>query len=417
MPKSNSIHDVNIFIPVKSGGNSNTLYVSIISIFIIFSLIVYLKPDIFISIFGTILGNIILIGLVLGLSFYNMKTAIAVGLFLFMLVLVVRRSTILKVTDLDLTVFGIKKEGKEGREGREGFDNSSGNNANGSNVWSSTLVSEFINFQKVLNPNVIYDMNIVQKQATPDEVSYLFNNNKWPWSDKVQSLYKDAISQSSFINVDPGISMIDAQQIYNETAMKQLLGYNTKEGAFLLYGATIGHNANLPNNINNIVQCSTDPSGNSILEKIVYNGYDSIYGNLNSTVTQLDYNDLPNQVNGFKFIGTPCNPCVALNSNPQYTCPFALNTGNGYDVSPVWQMLWNVNPDSVSSSTTTSSTSSTNNFPILSQLKNEISQLDFISLTKANTGVTSNSGNGNGGTSTGNTNAATNAASTSSTSN
>ena len=44
-----------------------------------------------------------------------------------------------------------------------------------------------------------YDMSIVQKQATPDEVAYLFKNNKWPWSDKLQSLYKEAIAQNSFI--------------------------------------------------------------------------------------------------------------------------------------------------------------------------------------------------------------------------
>jgi len=411
MPKSNSIHDVNIFIPMKSGGNANTLYISIISIFIIFSLVVYLKPELFLSIFGSLLGNIILVGLVLGLSFYHMKSGIAVGLFFFMLVLVVRRSNIRKITDLDLNLgMGIKKEGFTDDT------NSSGTTSNSSdtNTWSSTLVDEFISFQKVLNPNITYDMTIVQKQSTPDEVSYLFKNNKWPWSDKLQSLYKEAIAQNSFIHVDPGISMIDAQQIYNETAMKQLLSYNTKEGTFLLYGATVGHNKNLPSNINNTIMCSTNGKGESILEKIVYNGYDSIYGNLNTTVTEVNYNDLPNQVNGFKFLGQPCNPCVASKSSPDYTCPFTLNTGNGYEVSPIWQMLWGVTPETVITSTTTTTKSSdtTNSFPILSQLKNEISQLDFISEIKANTGVSSSDGSDLGGTPTGSTTTASTAAST-----
>jgi len=402
--KNSSIHDVNIFIPMKSGGNANTLYVSIISVFILFSLVVYLKPDLFISIFGTLLGNIVLFGFVLGLSYYHIKSGIAVGLFLFMLVLVVRRSHIQKVTDLDLNT-GVKKEGFT--------------DATTSTVWPSTLVDEFVNFQKVLNPEITYDMSIVQKQATPDEVDYLFKNNKWPWSDKLQGFYKEAIAQNSFQNVDPGIAMTNAQQIYNETAMKEILSYNTKEGTFLLYGAVVGHNDNLPSNINNIIQCSTDSKGNSILEKIVYNGYDSIYGNLNKTVTQVDYTDLPNQVNGFKFLGTPCNPCVALKSNPEYKCPFALNTGNGYDVSPIWQWLWNVtSTDSANNTTSTPETTATissagsANFPILSQLKNEISQLDFISQIKANTGVSSNSASSSATTSatTGSTNAATGAA-------
>lgn len=419
MPKNSSIHDVNIFIPMKSGGSVNTLYVSIVSVFIIFSLVIYLKPELFLSIFGTLLGNIVLLGIVLGLSFHHMKSAFAVGLFFFMLILVVRRSNIQKITDLDLNLgVGVKKEG---------FTNPSVDNNNSgtlvgtsgnsiANGWSSTLVNEFIKFQKGLNPEVTYDMDIVQKQATPDEVSYLFKNNKWPWSDKVQTLYKEAIAQNSFQSVDPGISMINAQQIYNETAMKEMLSYNTKEGTFLLYGATVGHNKNLPDNINNTIMCSTNAKGDSILEKIVYNGYDSIYGNLNTTVTEIDYNDLPNQVNGFKFLGAPCNPCVALKSRPEYTCPFALNTGNGYDVSPIWQMLWNITPESVTTATTTTTTSTnsstdttTTNFPILSQLKNEINQLDFISQIKANTGVSSGA---SGSASTGSTTTATNAAST-----
>ena len=459
MPKSNSIHDVNIFIPIKSGGNANTMYVSIISVFIIFSLIIYLKPELFLSIFDTLLGNIILICIVLGLSFYHVKTAIAIGLFFFMLVLVVRRSNIQKVTDLDkkepfttvdstATTVGstnnigtivtsgttrttgvTKTSGVTGATGATGateaadatvdsVDPSTSYGSNRVTTWPSTLVTEFLTFQKGLNPNVTFDMGIVQNQATPDEVAYLFKNYKWPWSDKLQSLYKEAVTNNLFVNVDPDVSMISAQQIYNETAMKQLISYNTKEGNFLLFGATIGHTKDLPSNVNNSIQCSTNSNGDSILEKIVYNGYDSIYGNLNSTVTEISYNDLPNQINGFQFLGAPCNPCVASKSPPEYTCPFALNMGNGYEVSPIWQMLWNVTPESVAPlNAKTVSNSSSSSFPILSQLKNEVNQLDFISQIKTNTGVSSSGsslgggGGGTGGVSTGSTTTATNAAS------
>jgi len=482
MPKSSSIHDVNIFIPMKSGDNATTMYVSIISVFIIFSLILYLKPELFLSIFGSLLGNIILIGAVLGLSFYHLKTAIAVGLFFFMLVLVVRRSSIQKVTDLDkkekftnmysnattvgsnitsgaIVTSGTTKttgvtgstsaSGSTGATGTTGATGASGatgatgatdatgasgasgatgtsgateiidsvdpTTSYGSNrvtTWPSTLVTEFLTFQKGLNPNITFDMDIVQNQATPEEVAYLFKNYKWPWSEKLQGLYNEAIAQNLFISVDPGVSMISAQQIYNETAMKQLISYNTKEGTFLLNGVTVGHNKKLPSNINNSIQCSTNSKGEPILEKIVYNGYDSIYGNLNSTVTEIDYKDLPNQVNGFKFLGAPCNPCVASKNPPDYTCPFALNTGNGYEVSPIWQMLWNVTPESVESlNAKTVSSSCSSSFPILSQLKNEVNQLDFISQMKTNTGVSSNDSSlGGSGASTGSTTTATNAA-------
>ena len=459
MPKNSSIHDVNIFIPMKSGANANTMYVSIISVFIIFSLIVYLKPELFLSIFNSLLGNIILFGLVLGLSFYHIKSAIAIGLFFFMLVLVVRRSNIQKVTDLDkekfTTIGATGTAEKTGAGSTSGSTGSSAGSTGGASAgstagatgasagsiagatgasadatvdsvdpttsyasnrvtkWPSTLVSEFLTFQKGLNPEVVYDMSIVQNQATPDEVSYLFKNYKWPWSDKLQELYKEAIAQNSFIYTDPDISMVSAQQIYNETAMKELISYNTKEGTFLLFGATVGHTKDLPSNINNYIQCSTNSQGEHILEKIVYNGYDSIYGNLNKTVTEVNYNDLPNQVNGFTFLSTPCNPCVALKTNPDYTCPFAIDSGNGYEVSPIWQMLWNITPESVQSLNAKTISSDSSSFPILSQLKNEMNQLDFISQMKTNTGVSSNGGSSATGASTGSTTSASSASSVS----
>jgi len=38
----------------------------------------------------------------------------------------------------------------------------------------------------------------------------------------------------------------------------------------------------------------------------------------------------------------PCNPCLALNNPPDYSCAFSLNTGNGNEVSDIWQNLWNI---------------------------------------------------------------------------
>lgn len=42
------------------------------------------------------------------------------------------------------------------------------------NAWSPDLIEKFLKFQKVLNPNVVYDMKIVQQQSTPEDVDYLF---------------------------------------------------------------------------------------------------------------------------------------------------------------------------------------------------------------------------------------------------
>ena len=70
-------------------------------------------------------------------------------------------------------------------------------------------------------------------------LQYLLENNEWPWSDEVKKMYRDAIAQSSFISVNLSSSLGEAQAIYNQTAIKELLSWNSKEGTFLLHGATI----------------------------------------------------------------------------------------------------------------------------------------------------------------------------------
>jgi hypothetical protein len=297
--------DINIFIPAN-----NTAFVTIVSVFVIFLIILFLKPELFFMAFKTFLGNVVLLFIILGASYVDIKYAITLALFFIILSRVAWTSSSLK----------------------EGF---------AANGWSDDLVAKFLKFQKVLNPNVVYDMKVVQQQATPDEVDYLFKNNKWPWSKEVIDLYQEAVAENSFVKVDPGIAMIDAQQIYNEMAMKQVLSFSTKEGTFLLNGAVIGHNKNMPSNINDLVKCGTDPkTGQSVVEKVVYNGYDSINGSMNKSVTNVEFANIPGLVNGFKFLNGPCNPCAPLDNPPAYSCPFSLNTGNGAEVSPIWKLLW-----------------------------------------------------------------------------
>lgn len=130
---------------------------------------------------------------------------------------------------------------------------------------------------------------------------------------------------------------------------------------------------------------------------------------MNSTVTPVNNSDLPTVVNGFNFLGSACNPCVTLSDPANYSCPFSLNTGNGSDVSPVWQKLWKVNaygsPFTESSSSSTlkpdviSSTFNKIDFPLLNQLKDELlksaSMID-VSFKKPPTISSGDSGNRNG---------------------
>ena len=76
--------------------------------------------------------------------------------------------------------------------------------------------------------------------------------------------------------------------------------------------------------------------------------------------------DLPSVVPGFKFLGSPCNPCGALNSDADYSCPFSLDIGDGAEVSPIWSTLWK------SGDGTGTGTGNTEDFPLLNELKKEL---------------------------------------------
>lgn len=209
--------------------------------------------------------------------------------------------------------------------------------------WPKELVKKFIIFQQQMNPNLDFDMDIVQQQATEKEAEELLKTGYWPWNQDVINLYNMDVQHNFIIKTAPGDDLRKAQSIYNQNAIMQLLSYKTKEGSFLLNGVTIGHSKNMPKNVNNIVKCSSQHSDNGEIkmEKLVYTGYNSINGNMIKQVSDLSNTELPYVINGFRFKDKPCNPCLALKTPADYSCQFELNTGDGYKTSPIWKMLWN----------------------------------------------------------------------------
>ena len=85
-----------------------------------------------------------------------------------------------------------------------------------------------------------------------------------------------------------------------------------------------------------------DPN-NSTLERITYTGKGGIFGEQKSKTSSVDYKDLEKIIPGFTFLYGPCNPCGALNENPDYSCAFRLKVKNKPPfVSGVWQHLWGI---------------------------------------------------------------------------
>jgi hypothetical protein len=301
--------------------------IGLLSILILFWVILYFIPNIFVSLFNTFLGITILILTTILVGFYNYKYGITIGIIL----IIIYRFAYL---------FSLK----------EGF------------TWTPDSTQDFLLIQKTINPNIVFDVNMIQNnQASQDELNYFNENGLWPWSDDVIELYKEAVQKNKYIRTWPDDSVNYARSIYNQTAILKILSYQTKEAQFLLNGVLVkepndkedlpsgfgsfGYNSKLIGHLNkDIIKCNdkSKDNNNYQLERITYTGKEGIFGEQTKKITDVDYNDLENIIPGFKFINEPCNPCSALNTNTDYSCPYELKTKNNSHISNVWKYLWNI---------------------------------------------------------------------------
>ena len=210
--------------------------------------------------------------------------------------------------------------------------------------WSPDLIQRFIKYQQTVNENnTQFDLDILQKQATPEEAEEMLRTGYWPWPDDLKKQYIDNVWASPIIKIEPQYALDYAMKIYNEDTVREMLAWNTKEGHFLLYGGDIGVTDGLPKNVRNTIKCSTDMNDNSVMQKKVYTNMNYWNGYTGETVTTVEPANIPKEMPGFNFVNGPCNPCVALNSPGDFSCPFKLNVKEkGNDISDVWKTLWDV---------------------------------------------------------------------------
>ena len=218
----------------------------------------------------------------------------------------------------------------------DGFQNSN-------SQWSPDLINRFIKYQQTVNENnTQFDLDILQKQATPEEAEEMLRTGYWPWPDDLKQEYTEHVMSSTIIKIDPEYAVNYAMKIYNEDTVREMLAWNKKEGHFLLYGGDLGVTDGLPNNVRNTMKCSTDINGNSVMQKKIYTNMNYGNGYIGEKVTSVEPADIPNEMAGFSFVNGPCDPCVALNIPGDFSCPFKLNVKGDDDISNVWKKLWNL---------------------------------------------------------------------------
>jgi hypothetical protein len=270
--------------------------------------------------------------------------------------------------------------------------------------WSYKTIRNFLNYENTTNPNLVFDVDVIQQQATEAEAKTLMETGMWPWDDVTQKLYMDAIKSNTMLKTSPRAAMNQARAIYNQTIIREMMSWNAAEGQFLLNGVyatagvdadadivngsgsgsgSYGINSGLINKSKNIIKCGIDTNNKVSLQMIQDAGNDGITGAHKKNMTSVDYNMLPKLVSGFRFINSPCDPCTAVNSPPGYTCPFSLSSN---DPSPIWMSLWGLQSSasdvSGSGSDKGSKSVDPNKFPILNELKNELDTMF------PNTGIT-----------------------------
>jgi hypothetical protein len=338
---------------------NKTKIIGLLTILVILWLVLYFIPEIFTSLFNTILGNLILLTISILSLMYNFKYGIVVSI---ILIIMYRFSQLSRK--------------------KEGF------------TWNKNSTQDFLQIQSTINRNTIFDVNLIQNnQASQEELDYFNKNGVWPWSHNTIKLYEEAINSSPYIRTYSGDAVNYARTIYNEAAILRIISYQTKEGQFLLNGVLIqdpsgNRMEDLPNGFgefgyksglignksDDIIKCNMNKENGGTLERITYTGKGGIFGEQTSKVSPVDYNDLENIIPGFKFLNSPCNPCGAINEKPDYSCPFKLQVKNKSPfISDVWQYLWNINDNPLQSTPSfLSENINPNEFPLLSGLQSEL---------------------------------------------
>jgi hypothetical protein len=204
--------------------------------------------------------------------------------------------------------------------------------------WSPNLIKRFNIYQTTMNQNINqFNLDVLQKQASPAEAEEYLKTGFWPWTDDLKNMYLEKVKSSPIIKIKPQYALDYAMKLYNKNAVTELLAWNTKEGHFLLYGGDLGVSEGMPSNLHNTIKCS--PDSNNLVKKI-YTGMNLWNGFMNSTTTIIKPEDVPKEMPGFSFVNGACNPCVAFADAG--SCPFKLNVKGDNSISEPWKKIWNL---------------------------------------------------------------------------
>lgn len=341
----------------------------IVSILVALWAIFYAIPNLFITLFYTLLGNLILLLSVILIGMFHPGTALVVAAIIVILYKISLHNASVKEGIENLGTSPVTTSSTVAppiaTPVSQSTTASAAPNATPTTAtpeapaaktdvatkpkWSKETMDKFFQLQKSRFPTAEFNMDVIQNQATEQEARTLIQTGFWPWSKETQDMYVNTILKSQIIKVAPDEALTEAMKLYNETAAKLMMSWNTKEGQLLLMGADLGASKYDPlfavDKNHNFIKCkaaTSDKDPVSYMEKTSYLGTDYLSGIFKTKKEIIANADLPTVIPGFGFIKGTCNPCGPLNITPDYGCPFNLNTKGDNSVSEIWQSLWNI---------------------------------------------------------------------------
>jgi len=379
---------------LKNVFNQNNVYLiaGLLTVFLAIWTVMYLIPSVFIAIFNTLLGNVILILLVLLTGKYNVTAAIIMAI---VFVVFYQFSHLIK---------------------REGFSIGSLDSSSITSAVSSTMSSQYANLAplpldnlwsqdttdayktkyKELNPNAT-DQNIndtivtYQKIASDDEAKSFSSTGVWPWDDFIlQGVKSVLLTQMKALPINKDKSDDDIQasvdklvaSLHQNMPNRQMFyssGFNfspvsdTQQGKLFKQlksddGYSLGSDKYLKCDafgaLNLIQPSSAGPrtqySMNADSEPEQYPGIDTHYSLLETLIP------------GFKFVSNSCNICDISKA-----CAFSMNGS----IPAPWDIVWGIPSTGASTTESTPSTVSSqqsadpSKFPELNKIKTELNQL------------------------------------------
>lgn len=199
--------------------------------------------------------------------------------------------------------------------------------------WSKKTIDAFLALNVSLYRRM-FDVDTLQCQASEEEAVEFLKTNLWPWTEQTKQGYQDVIRRNTMLRTDLHFVMEDAMGTYTNSAMQQLIYWNTPEGKLLLEGRFVpgtvqvysgdgayGLNSGLQPLNQDIIRCGA----NGKMIRLHNVGTDGITGAHLQKVSEVDYMELPKLLPGFSWGRSgACNPCENLENPPYQKCKFSI---------------------------------------------------------------------------------------------